>query len=114
MVPDLALAGSVREFPNMRHAGSIFSIFPPQISVIPEDYIPSKSLSCRKELHYVRRGPRNSTSQHTDLERIQRCRRAGYGGSVSDALEGVGVCNTVFAYRFKVLRQGMGWSSFAD
>ena len=31
----------------------------------------------------------------TDLERIERFRRAGYGGSVSDALEGLGVCGTV-------------------
>ena len=43
----------------------------------------------------------------TDLERIARFRRAGYGGSVSDALEGLGVCDTVFSDRFKPLRQGM-------
>jgi len=43
----------------------------------------------------------------TDVERIKRFRRAGYGGSVSDALEGLGICNTVFADRFKALRQGM-------
>jgi 4-hydroxy-4-methyl-2-oxoglutarate aldolase len=43
----------------------------------------------------------------TDLERIARFRRAGYGGSVSDALNALGVRNTVFSDRFKPLRQGM-------
>jgi 4-hydroxy-4-methyl-2-oxoglutarate aldolase len=43
----------------------------------------------------------------TDLERIERFRRAGYGGSVSDALNSVGVRDTVFSDRFKPLRQGM-------
>ncbi len=43
----------------------------------------------------------------TDLERIARFRVAGYGGSVSDALSMLGVFNTVFADRFKALRQGM-------
>jgi len=43
----------------------------------------------------------------TDLERIERFRRAGYGGSVSDALNGLGVRDTVFAARFTPLRQGM-------
>ncbi len=43
----------------------------------------------------------------TDLERIERFRRAGYGGSVSDALAGLGVRDTVFSERFKPLRQGM-------
>jgi regulator of RNase E activity RraA len=43
----------------------------------------------------------------TDLERIERFRRAGYGGCVSDALYSLGVRNTVFADRFKALRQGM-------
>jgi regulator of RNase E activity RraA len=43
----------------------------------------------------------------TDLERIARFRRAGYGGSVSDALAGLGVRDTVFSERFKPLRQGM-------
>ncbi len=43
----------------------------------------------------------------TDLERIERYRRAGYGGSVSDALSSLGVNNTVFSDRFKALRQGM-------
>ena len=43
----------------------------------------------------------------TDLERIERFRRAGYGGSVSDALERLGIRDTVFADRFKPLRQGM-------
>lgn len=43
----------------------------------------------------------------SDLERIERFRRAGYGGSVSDALHGLGVDDTVFSQRFKALRQGM-------
>jgi len=57
-------------------------------------------------------GP-DSTSQEirtlniTDLERIERYRRAGYGGSVSDALYSLGVADTVFSDRFKALRQGM-------
>lgn len=42
-----------------------------------------------------------------DLERIERFRRAGYGGSVSDALAGLGVRDTIFSDRFKPLRQGM-------
>src|SRR5438094_8138645 len=42
-----------------------------------------------------------------DLERIARFRRAGYGGSVSDALWGLGVRDTVFSSQFKPLRQGM-------
>ena len=43
----------------------------------------------------------------TDLERIERFRRAGYGGCVSDALSSLGVRNTVLSDRFKALRQGM-------
>ena len=43
----------------------------------------------------------------TDLERIERFRRAGYGGSVSDALAGLGVTDSVVSARFKPLRQGM-------
>ncbi len=43
----------------------------------------------------------------TDLERIERYRRAGYGGSVSDALHALKVDDTVLAQRFKALRQGM-------
>ena len=43
----------------------------------------------------------------TDLERIERFKRAGYGGCVSDALNGHGVRDTVFSSRFKPLRQGM-------
>ena len=43
----------------------------------------------------------------TDTERIERFRRAGYGGSVSDSLYMVGVRDTVFSDRFKPLRQGM-------
>jgi 4-hydroxy-4-methyl-2-oxoglutarate aldolase len=43
----------------------------------------------------------------TDLERIERFRKAGYGGCVSDALASLNVLNTVFSDRFKPLRQGM-------
>jgi 4-hydroxy-4-methyl-2-oxoglutarate aldolase len=43
----------------------------------------------------------------TDLERIQRFRTAGYGGSVSDALASLGVRDTIFSPRFTALRQGM-------
>jgi regulator of RNase E activity RraA len=43
----------------------------------------------------------------TDLERIERFRHAGYGGSVSDALNRLGVRDTVFSAEFKPLRQGM-------
>jgi len=43
----------------------------------------------------------------TDLERIERFKRAGYGGCVSDALNALGVRDTVFSSRFKPLRQGM-------
>jgi len=43
----------------------------------------------------------------TDLERIDRFRTAGYGGSVSDALNSLGVQDTVFSSRFLALRQGM-------
>src|SRR2546421_11937245 len=43
----------------------------------------------------------------TDLERIARFRTAGYGGSVSDSLNSLGVRNTVFSSSFKPLRQGM-------
>ena len=43
----------------------------------------------------------------TDSERIERFRRAGYGGNVSDSLWELGVCDTVLSQRFKPLRQGM-------
>src|SRR5262249_16862200 len=43
----------------------------------------------------------------SDLERVQRFRRAGYGGSVSDWLNSLGVRDTVFSDQFKPLRQGM-------
>jgi 4-hydroxy-4-methyl-2-oxoglutarate aldolase len=43
----------------------------------------------------------------TDLERIERYRRAGYGGSVSDSLASLGVVDSIFASTFKPLRQGM-------
>jgi 4-hydroxy-4-methyl-2-oxoglutarate aldolase len=43
----------------------------------------------------------------TDLERIDRFRGAGYGGSVSDALNRLRVRDTVFSADFKPLRQGM-------
>lgn len=43
----------------------------------------------------------------TDLERIERYRRAGYGGNVSDALWKCGVTDTVLSADFVALRQGM-------
>jgi 4-hydroxy-4-methyl-2-oxoglutarate aldolase len=43
----------------------------------------------------------------TDLERIKRFRRAGYGGNVSDALWKLGVTDTVLSADFRPLRQGM-------
>ena len=43
----------------------------------------------------------------TDLERIERFKKAGYGGNVSDSLWSLGVCDTVLSQRFKALRQGM-------
>jgi regulator of RNase E activity RraA len=43
----------------------------------------------------------------TDLERIERFRRAGYGGSVSDSLSSLRVRDSVFSARFTPLRQGM-------
>lgn len=43
----------------------------------------------------------------SDLERIARFRRAGYGGSVSDALYALGIKDTIFSSRFTPLRQGM-------
>lgn len=51
--------------------------------------------------------PEIRTLDISDLERIERFRRAGYGGSVSDALWQLGVKDTVFASRFTALRQGM-------
>ena len=59
------------------------------------------------ELQAVMQGKEVRTLAITDLERIARFRRAGYGGSVSDALNSLGVRDTVFADRFKPLRQGM-------
>jgi regulator of RNase E activity RraA len=47
------------------------------------------------------------TLEIDDLERIERYKRAGYGGSVSDALWHLGVKDTVFSAEFKPLRQGM-------
>ena len=43
----------------------------------------------------------------SDLERIERFKRAGYGGSVSDALWQLGVKDSVFSAAFTPLRQGM-------
>jgi regulator of RNase E activity RraA len=42
-----------------------------------------------------------------DLERIDRFRTVGYGGSVSDALLSLGIRDTVFGSQFHALRQGM-------
>ena len=43
----------------------------------------------------------------SDLERIARFRRAGYGGSVSDCMNSLGVRGTVLSDRFRPLRQGI-------
>jgi 4-hydroxy-4-methyl-2-oxoglutarate aldolase len=43
----------------------------------------------------------------TDLERIERFKRAGYGGNVSDSLWELGVKDTVVSSRLAPLRQGM-------
>lgn len=43
----------------------------------------------------------------TDLERIERFKKTGYGGSVSDALAMLGVMDTIFAHTFKPLKHGM-------
>jgi 4-hydroxy-4-methyl-2-oxoglutarate aldolase len=43
----------------------------------------------------------------TDLERIERYRRAGYGGAIADVLLRLGVHNTLLSLRFRPLRQGM-------
>lgn len=43
----------------------------------------------------------------TDLERIERFRRAGYGGAVADVLLRLGVRNALLDLRFRPLRQGM-------
>jgi hypothetical protein len=43
----------------------------------------------------------------TDTERIARFRRAGYGGSVSDALWRSGITTTVLSADFLALRQDM-------
>jgi regulator of RNase E activity RraA len=51
--------------------------------------------------------PQIRTLDITDTERIERFRHAGYGGAVSDALNSLGVRDTVFSTRFKPLRQGM-------
>ncbi len=43
----------------------------------------------------------------TDLERIARFKKAGYGGCVSDAVHSLGVSDNIFSADFKPLRQGM-------
>lgn len=43
----------------------------------------------------------------SDLDRIARYKRAGYGGAVSDALYALGADDTILASDFKPLRQGM-------
>lgn len=52
-------------------------------------------------------GSDNRRLDITDLQRIERFRRAGYGGSVSDALFDIGIRNTMFSQEFAALRQGM-------
>ena len=49
---------------------------------------------------------RAQTLDITDTERIERFRKAGYGGAVSDAVSGF-TLTSVFSHRFKPLRQGM-------
>jgi len=54
--------------------------------------------------------PQSNEIRHldiTDLERIERYRRAGYGGSVSDAMYSLGIRDTVLSARYTPLRQGM-------
>jgi 4-hydroxy-4-methyl-2-oxoglutarate aldolase len=43
----------------------------------------------------------------TDLERIARFRRAGYGGAIADVLLQLGVHDTLLSLRFRPLKQGM-------
>lgn len=43
----------------------------------------------------------------SDLERIERYRRAGYGGAIADVLLRLGVHNTLLSLHFRPLRQGM-------
>ena len=43
----------------------------------------------------------------TDIERIERYRRAGYGGAIADVLLKLGVHNTLLSLQFRPLRQGM-------
>ncbi len=43
----------------------------------------------------------------SDMERIERYRRAGYGGAIADVLLRLGVHDTLLALRFRPLRQGM-------
>lgn len=57
--------------------------------------------------HIVAGSEEIRTLDITDLERIERFKRAGYGGAVSDAMYSLGVRDTIFADRFKPLRQGM-------
>lgn len=47
------------------------------------------------------------TLQITDLERIARYRRAGYGGAIADVLLQLGVRDALLSMRFRPLRQGM-------
>jgi regulator of RNase E activity RraA len=47
------------------------------------------------------------TLKITDLERIERFRRAGYGGAIADVLLKLGVHNTLLSLRFRPLKQGM-------
>lgn len=47
------------------------------------------------------------TLKISDLERIERYRRAGYGGAVVDVLNKLGVHNSLLSLRYRPLRQGM-------
>jgi 4-hydroxy-4-methyl-2-oxoglutarate aldolase len=68
---------------------------------VSADSISTRTIEWRGRTHEVRQ------LAISDLERISRFRVAGYGGSVSDALYGLGVDDTVFSDRFRPLRQGM-------
>jgi 4-hydroxy-4-methyl-2-oxoglutarate aldolase len=65
------------------------------------DSITTRTIEWRDHTHEVR------LLAISDLDRICRFRAAGYGGSVSDALHGLGVDDSVFSDQFRPLRQGM-------
>src|SRR5437867_3186870 len=64
-------------------------------------------MSGNEDLHKLMASKEVRKLNITDLERIERFRRAGYGGAVSDSMTSLGVRTTVFSDRFRPLRQGM-------